>query len=85
MNTTTLFDLNQTAATAAATVLGKDEYTTENMKLEAFNAAGHEKPDYAQWNTFFHQNLDHYANLKLQPSPAALAAKAAAATQTTKP
>lgn len=77
MNMTTLFDLSQTAGAAAVTALGKDAYTTENLKLEAFNAAGHDRLDFPQWQAFFHQHLDHYANLKLQPSAAAVAAKAA--------
>jgi hypothetical protein len=79
MNQTTLFDLNQTAGAAAVTSLGKDAYTAENLKLEAFNAAGHDKLDWPQWQTFFTQHLDHFTNLKLQPSPAAIAANAAAA------
>jgi hypothetical protein len=82
MNTTTLFDLDQTASAAAVAALGKDAYTAENLKLEAFNAAGHDKLDWVQWQTFFTQHLDHFANLKLQPSPAAVAAKAAAASKT---
>ena len=77
MNTTTLFELNQTASAAAVTALGKDAYTTENLKLEAFNAAGHDKLDFPQWNTFFQQHSDHFANLKLQPSAAAVAAQVA--------
>ena len=81
--TTTLFDLNQTATTAAAAALGKDAYTTENMKLESFNAAGHDKTDYPQWEQYFSGSLATYTALKGQLSPSAKAAQQAAAKATT--
>lgn len=75
---TTLFDLNQTAATAAQTALGKDALAIESIKLEAFSAAGHERADFEQWRTFYDSHLANYTALKSRPSPATLAAEALA-------
>ena len=80
MNTTTLFDLNETAASAAKTSLGKDALGTESIKLEAFTAAGHDRLDFEKWQQFFADHRANYATLQTQKSPATLAALAAAKT-----
>jgi len=76
---TTLYDLNATAATAANTALDKDPLAVQSIKLEAFNAAGHDRQDFKTWDEFFTQHLANYATLKIRPSPATQAAQAAAA------
>lgn len=75
---TTLFDLNQTAASAAQTALGKDALSVDSIKLEAFNAAGHDRLDYPVWEGFFTGHTQNYASLQSHKSPATLAAEAAA-------
>jgi hypothetical protein len=76
---TTLFDLNQTAATAAVSALTADALGVESIKLEAFTAAGHDRADYPTWENFFNTNLRNYTNWKKTPSPATASAAAAAA------
>jgi hypothetical protein len=78
-NSTTLFDLNQTASAAAVAALGKDEFTTEALKLEAFTSAGYDHADFPIWHQYFTGALGNYTSLKAQLSPAAKAAAAAAA------
>ena len=79
MNTTTLFDLNKTASAAAITAIGQDALGTENIKLEAFTVAGHDRADFPQWDAFFQERLKVYAQRKATLSPAAKAAASAAA------
>ncbi|MGC9940712.1 MAG: hypothetical protein ABSE48_02695 [Verrucomicrobiota bacterium] len=76
-NTTTLFDLNQTAAVAAVTALGKDALSVESIKLEAFTAAGHDRVDFSQWESYYANHVRNYTALKATPSPAAKQALAA--------
>jgi hypothetical protein len=91
MNTTTLFDLNKTASTAAVTAIGQDALGTEGIKLEAFTAAGHDRADFPQWDSFFQNHVKNYTTMKATLSPAAkvaanaaaLAAKAATAPKAT--
>ena len=80
MNTTTLFDLNKTASNAAVTAIGQDALGTENIKLEAFTVAGHDRADFPQWDAFFQNHVKNYTSQKATPSPAAKAAASAAAT-----
>ncbi len=79
MNTTTLFDLNKTASTAAVTAIGQDALATEGIKLEAFTAAGHDRADFPQWESFFANHVKNYTSQKATLSPAAKASSAAAA------
>jgi hypothetical protein len=79
MNTTTLFDLNKTASNAAITAIGQDALGTENIKLEAFTVAGHDRADFPQWDAFFQNHVKNYTTQKATLSPAASAAAKAAA------
>jgi hypothetical protein len=72
---TTLFDLNQSAATAAVTALGKDALATESLKLEAFTASAFDRADFSQWQAYFTNHVANYTSLKAQPSPATKAAE----------
>ena len=78
MNTTTLFDLNKTASNAAVAAIGQDALGTENIKLEAFTVAGHDRADFPQWDAFFQERLKVYAQQKATLSPAAKAASVVA-------
>jgi hypothetical protein len=79
MNTTTLFDLNKTASNAAITAIGQDALGTENIKLEAFTVAGHDRADFPQWDAFFQNHVKNYTTQRATLSPAASAAAKAAA------
>jgi len=81
---TTLFDLNQSAATAAVTALGKDALATESLKLEAFTASAFDRADFSQWQAYFTNHVANYTSLQAQPSPATKAANIAAAAATAK-
>ena len=83
MNTTTLFDLNKTASAAAITAIGQDALGTENIKLEAFIVAGHDRADFPQWDAFFQNHVKNYTSQKATPSPAAKAAASAPKTAPT--
>jgi hypothetical protein len=76
-NTTTLFDLNQTAASAAVTAMAEDPLGVEGIKLEAFTAARHDRADFQQWESYFTNHLRNFIALSKSPSPAATAAKQA--------
>ncbi len=78
MNTTTLFDLNKTASNAAITAIGQDALGTENIKLEAFTVAGHDRADFPQWDAFFQNHVKNYTTQRATLSPAASAAATAA-------
>ena len=81
MNTTTLLDLNQTAAAAATKALtAPDQLAVESVKLEAFTAAAHDRADYPTWESFFTSNLRNYTQWQKTPSPATAAATSAANT-----
>ncbi len=74
-----MFDLYQTASNAALTALGKDPLATQSIKLEAFNAAGHDRADFVDWEGTFVDRLQMFQTLKNRPSKAAQASIAAAA------
>ena len=74
-----MFDLHQSASNAALTALGKDPLATQSIKLEAFNAAGHDRLDFSDWEGMFIDRLQTFQNLKNRPTKAAQAAIAAAA------
>ena len=78
MNTTTLFDLNKTASNAAVTAIGQDALGTENIKLEAFTVAGHDRADFPQWDAFFQNHVKNYTTQKATLSPSAKAEQIAA-------
>lgn len=82
MNNTSLFDLNQTAANAAISALGKDALGTESIMLESFDAAGHDRADFSQWKGYYENHVRNYTQLKATPSPAAKAAQQAEAVAT---
>ena len=81
MTQTTLFDLNQTASAAAVNALGKDAFQVANLKLEAFNGAGHDPMDYPDWDGMFVDRLSTFATLKNRPAKSTQAAIAAAQAQ----
>jgi hypothetical protein len=70
---TTLKDLFKTAFAAAEAVEGKDQFTIEQMKVQAFTAAGHAVIDYPRWENFFNDARATFRNLAA-PAPSATAA-----------
>ena len=72
---TTLFDLNQTAATAALKALEETPLGYQTIKLDAFKQAGHDHRDFSAWSDFFEHHVANYRMLKTRKSPAAIAAE----------
>ena len=77
-NAPTLYDLNKTAVAAAESAFGKDQLAMDSIKVEAFNAAGHDRIDYPKWEQMFNDARASLAFLKSTAAPSATAAKLAA-------